>query len=458
MKLKMTKLPLVQVHILLSSSVLVVFYDKTLFSRVTLHPISAFIPKLADAIPKWMWTLFSLLSTLLLSNSVHTGCALSERRMASFTNTNVPEDVTETVGGRVLPFGSFAFGLNMKSSDFDLLCVEPGFVPRQDFFTSFVEKLQAEQAVQILQVIEDAFVPVIKLVIAGIEVDMVYAKINRKSISDKLDLMDPTHLEGMDVHSVRSLQGYRVTQEILSLVPSVFSFRVVLTAIKHWAKCRNIYSNKMGFLGGVSWAILVARICQLYPYTTAPVLVDKFFKVYSMWEWPNPILLRIPEERKLSFPVWNPNVNMSDRFHLMPIITPSYPHQNSSFNVTASTQKIMMEEIKHRHSIIKEVFANKTTWKKLFEPVVFFQNYQHYVLLRATAPTEATHKEWTGYIEAQLRHLVGILERNPDILLACPSLQTFPEKNGLSTTWVIGIKLSPNTKSLNLNPDVLTFV
>lgn len=49
------------------------------------------------------------------------------------------------------------------------------------------------------------------------------------------------------------------------------------------ASGRNIYSNMLGFLGGISLAILVARICQLYPNAAASTLVIKFFKVYSMW-------------------------------------------------------------------------------------------------------------------------------------------------------------------------------
>ena len=44
-----------------------------------------------------------------------------------------------------------------------------------------------------------------------------------------------------------------------------------------------IYSNVMGFLGGVSWAMLVARICQLYPKAVAGTLVVKFFLIYSQW-------------------------------------------------------------------------------------------------------------------------------------------------------------------------------
>ena len=37
-------------------------------------------------------------------------------------------------------------------------------------------------------------------------------------------------------------------------------------------------------------------------------------------------------------------VNISDRFHLMPIITPAYPQQNSTFNVTISNRTVMVEE------------------------------------------------------------------------------------------------------------------
>lgn len=45
----------------------------------------------------------------------------------------------------------------------------------------------------------------------------------------------------------------------------------------------NIYSNILGFLGGVSWAMLVARTCQLYPNAVASTLVHKFFLVFSKW-------------------------------------------------------------------------------------------------------------------------------------------------------------------------------
>lgn len=46
---------------------------------------------------------------------------------------------------------------------------------------------------------------------------------------------------------------------------------------------RAIYSNVSGFLGGVAWAMLVARICQLYPNVSAGAIVSRFFIIMHQW-------------------------------------------------------------------------------------------------------------------------------------------------------------------------------
>lgn len=66
----------------------------------------------------------------------------------------------------------------------------------------------------------------------------------------------------------------------------------------------------IGFLGGVSWAMLVAKTCQLYPNAITSTLVHKFFLVFSKWEWSNPVLLKQPEECNLNLPVWDPRVSV----------------------------------------------------------------------------------------------------------------------------------------------------
>lgn len=282
-----------------------------------------------------------------------------------------------TVGGKIFTFGSYRLGVHTKGADIDALCVAPRHVERSDFFQSFFEKLKHQDGIRNLRAVEDAFVPVIKFEFDGIEIDLVFARLAIQTISDNLDLRDDSRLRSLDIRCIRSLNGCRVTDEILHLVPNKETFRLTLRAVKLWAKRRGIYSNMLGFLGGVSWAMLVARTCQLYPNAAASTLVHKFFLVFSKWEWPNPVLLKQPEESNLNLPVWDPRVNPSDRYHLMPIITPAYPQQNSTYNVSTSTRTVMVEEFKQGLAVTDEILQGKSDWSKLLEPPNFFQKYRY---------------------------------------------------------------------------------
>ena len=64
----------------------------------------------------------------------------------------------------------------------------------------------------------------------------------------------------------------------------------------------------MGFPGGVVWAMLVARVCQLYPNATGSVVLGKFFHLMSIWNWPQPVQLKETEAGHLDLRVWNPQV------------------------------------------------------------------------------------------------------------------------------------------------------
>jgi poly(A) polymerase len=86
---------------------------------------------------------------------------------------------------------------------------------------------------------------------------------------------------------------------------------MALRAIKLWAKKRAIYSNIMGFLGGVAWAMLVAKVCQMYPNACAATIVTRFFRIMYEWDWPNPLVLKAMEEGPLQVRQWNPKVSFS---------------------------------------------------------------------------------------------------------------------------------------------------
>ena len=58
-----------------------------------------------------------------------------------------------------------------------------------------------------------------------------------------------------------SLNGFKSGEAILGIVtPSAEdAFRVALTAVKFWAARRKIYGTVLGYLGGISTAVMMAR-------------------------------------------------------------------------------------------------------------------------------------------------------------------------------------------------------
>ncbi|XP_074098721.1 poly(A) polymerase hiiragi isoform X2 [Cotesia typhae] len=369
---------------------------------------------------------------------------------------NMPPNIAENVGGKIYTFGSYRLGVHHKGADIDALCVVPRHIYRSDYFTSFFNLLKQQKEVTDLRAVEEAFVPVIKMNFDGIEIDMLFAKLALKEIPDAMDLKDDMLLKNLDQKCVRSLNGCRVTDEILRLVPNIENFRLALRAIKLWAKRHGIYSNVLGYLGGVSWAMLVARTCQLYPNAVAATLIEKFFLVFSRWQWPQPVLLKQPDNVNFGFPVWDPRVNIADRNHLMPIITPAYPQQNSTFNVSVSTRTIMQEAFEAGLSATEQIIMGKATWDKLFEPPNFFCKYKHYIVLLAKSASAEDQLEWCGLVESKIRHLIGTLERNQHITLAHVNPEGFPplnpeESSHYCSMWFIGLLFA---KSENLNVDL----
>lgn len=194
--------------------------------------------------------------------------------------------------------------------------VAPKYVTREHYFDMF-PKLLLEMApagaITDLTVVTDAFVPIIKFEYSGISIDLIFSRIAAlKQLPDdsEFKITDTSYLRGLDEAEQRSLNGTRVTDEILSLVPEQATFRLALRAIKLWAQRRAIYANIIGFPGGVAWAMLVARICQLYPKYASSAIVDRFFNILSRWPWPDPVLLKKIEDNALQLRVWNPVVGL----------------------------------------------------------------------------------------------------------------------------------------------------
>lgn len=360
---------------------------------------------------------------------------------------NLPEITAENVGGLVCTFGSYRLGVYHKGADIDAIIIVPRHITRTDYFATFYNKLKENPSINNVRAVEEAFVPVIKMIIQGIEIDMLFARLALKEVHEDTDLQQDDLLRNLNPKCVRSLNGCRVTDSILRLVPNRESFKKTLIAIKLWAKRHRVYSNALGYLGGVSWAMLVARVCQLYPNAAPATLIHKFFLIFSKWQWPQPVLLKPSYFMDLGYPVWDPRVNMADRNHVMPIITPVYPQQNSTFNVSHSTLAIIQDEFKTSLDIMGEILTGESSWSKIFQPSKFFTKYRYFLAITVFANCDEELLEWRGLVESRLRFLPTSLEEiecvqrshlNPDqFVLPYEKSQGRP-----SSVWFVGLEIS----------------
>lgn len=235
----------------------------------------------------------------------------------------MPDAYANNGGGKVFPFGSYRLGVFGPGSDIDTLMVGPKRVTREHFFRlmpDLLHEMAPSGAITGLTAVEESFVPIIKFEWNGISIDLIYARIANLDSIPRSQLLSDNHLlQGLEDSEIRALNGTRVTDAILDLIPQIGVFRNALRCIKLWAQRRAIYANIMGFPGGVAWAMLVARVCQLYPMATQSVIIMKFFHIMGNWTWPTPVLLRNIEHISLNGAarIWNPKVklNLNELLH-----------------------------------------------------------------------------------------------------------------------------------------------
>ncbi|TFK72022.1 polymerase [Pluteus cervinus] len=337
------------------------------------------------------------------------------------------EATASAAGGKIFTFGSYRLGVHGPGSDIDTLCVVPKHVTRDDFFEFFEPMMRELDGATEVQGVPEAYVPIVKAKVLGIPLDLLMARLLLPSIPDDLSLQDDNLLRALDERCIRSLGGSRVVNEMLSLVPNPDVFRDSLRCIKLWAQRRAIYSNVNGFLGGVAWALLVARICQLYPNAIAGAIVSRFFVIMYQWTWPQPVLLKQIEEGPLQVRVWNPRLYPGDRSHRMPIITPAYPSMCATHNVTNSTQTIMTEEFHRGSQIVDRVIVGSASWSELFAKHDFFHKYRYYLKIVATTEDPDLQLKWGGTVESRIRQLVMKLEYVESLILAHPFIKGFDQ-------------------------------
>ncbi|KAJ9445500.1 Nuclear poly(A) polymerase 1 [Diplonema papillatum] len=344
-------------------------------------------------------------------------------------------DDARSLGGRIYTFGSYRLGVHLSGADIDTLVLVPRHVTREHFFSGFFDQLKQFSTVTELVPVPDATVPLIKMVVSGLSLDLLIACLDVPSIPNNLEITEDEVLKGVDDQTQRSLNGTRVATTMLQCVPNVHTFRSVLRGVKKWANARGVYGNIYGYPGGVAYAILVARVCQLYPNMSPGGVFQRFFKFYKSWWKPdadpsrgvknNPIYLTktLDHDKGYGFPVWNRRLNSKNSYDIFPVITPCYPYMNSCYNCTKTTLKVLCKEL-HRADALFTAAAEKAVdgvvhmdWAALWAQTDFFTLYPTYLHITAGATDVDQGKKWAGFLESRIRRFLVQLELIDDLVV-----------------------------------------
>lgn len=366
------------------------------------------------------------------------------------------EQVARETRCAIVAFGSYKLGgLIGPQSDMDLVCICSSILTVDAFFGRLVTKLHDMESVSDVTPIPTAFTPIIKLKVNGLEIDLLFARLSTPRLpaedieadigeNDKL-------LTGIDQRSARALNGPRVASIMLKLVPNLDTFRTTLRAVKLWASRRKIYSNVIGYFGGIAWAICVARVCQLYPNYAPSQLLKVFFETMKDWPWPEPIQLNRVEMKDevefAHFSVWTASSNRG----LMPILTPAFPCQNATDPVTSTTKRVILHECSRGFEIMNEL--NEDWPKELFEELEVSGDQ---ISIEIHGKTKKVFSRVKGFVELKLRSLISAIERlgHPGVeLRPFPDIQDTTD-DALTGKMVLVVKITTTGTAPDLRPAV----
>jgi len=331
--------------------------------------------------------------------------------------------------------GSGRIGVQSSHSDLDLICIIPVPLTGETFLKQVQNRLAG--LCDRSQLVKSARVPVLRMEIEGVAVDLLSA--TTLGQSQIIEPLSEAARPFFDPVSWSAAVGILEADLIVDTVSQHLSwdlFTNLLRAVRTWAKARQIHGNAWGFLGNFSWALLTAWtsiqcgditpdsprlfhsqendgfVGAVSPCPPCPrddklldILLAHFFQILSQHDWTQPIALT---EAGKQYPVRKSR-------EWFPIITSIEPCQNSTRNVTRSTAEILRRELGRGAEIAEEVLAGNTAWTTLFESADLPEQSNAFLVLTVSSAEVGELEKCGGWLEGNTIGLAINLEQKLNI-------------------------------------------
>jgi poly(A) polymerase len=274
-----------------------------------------------------------------------------------------------------------------------------------------------------------ARVPVVKFMLNDTSVDVVCVSYASATAPAEKDFLPISVFQCISKETRQSVQGFRTVLEIRRRIPVPLDvYSTTLRAIKYWAVQRKVYGNNYCYPAGVSLAVMVARVCQVFPASLPNALVRFFFLFYRQWLGKQTTVspLFITERLKPDPPprihgmwdTWDPQRDACKE-DLLPVLNPAYPHNNTCYNVGRSGRDHFYREIVRANAILQQQQAPgiaMTKWDDLWPPYRLGDDYNHFLMIEVAEMNGLSTSEkqgfdsWALLIESKLKILLFSLE------------------------------------------------
>ncbi|OUL23549.1 poly(A) polymerase [Nostoc sp. 106C] len=335
--------------------------------------------------------------------------------------------------------GSARLGVQSPESDLDAVCVIPTYLSGEAFLVSVQQRLQGLCHAQLAL---DARVPVLRLQLEGISLDLLYARAE----NCQLEMKTPQNLDPISLKAIIGCWEADVITEVVGNYVSLDTFRQLLRAVRAWAKARDIYSNAWGFLGGFSWALLCAWSCKFYQKSETSIekLLANFFQLLHNHDWQQAIALT---DAGRQYKVQSPT-------DWLPVVTSIDPCQNTARNVTRSTAQILCHEFARGATLTKQILAGAEKWSSLFEPIDLQQESKIFLILKVSNQDNHELEKCCGILEGYIIGLIIQLEQLDIFVRPWTGIQKMENTARL----VLGLNLPPDFHNNTIEQVAKNFV